>query len=88
MDEWVDVKHKLPFTPKNLEESKALGMDWYSSDPVLCVVESPFRPKPVIAVLQFDGYAKRWGDIDRDEYRGTAKVTHWQPLPDLPNKSK
>ena len=84
MSEWFKSDEKLPYTCSSFDEAKKLGMDRYQSRPVLCCVKSEITGGRRLEVGKYNGFSGRWQEFEHDEYRGTSEVTHWMPLPELP----
>jgi len=75
--EWISVKDRLPEL-----DSHVLVTDGGDISTAVFLESSPLYPgAPVQQFVRDCGGSEDW-DLDY------AIITHWQPLPDLPNKTK
>lgn len=72
--EWISTKDKLPDTRKDGEYF------------LVCVSGKPCENVTLISVIMTAGYTEKYG-WGIDEYLGweNPPVTHWMPLPGLPD---
>ncbi len=77
MSKWIDIKNKLPDESNTV--TLGLVYDDDSGEPEICICSWGDFP-----IIYFTTYGERFIDFNKMGKQGMNTITHWMPLPDMP----
>ena len=92
MAEWISVKDRLP------EKLEPVNIVWKNMDPA--PYYAGIKNKPFVGTAYYfngkwwwfssvcEDYLAEYGRSDADEVEEGIVITHWMPIPDLPEMEK